>query len=141
MSESLKIQWTDALKTGHKAIDNQHKYLIDIINDLAEAIETNQAASRLRKIIHLLQYYTEWHFCNEERCMEKVQCPVAGHNKEAHKHFLETFARFRTEFQESGGSMDIAQRMYKELTNWLVQHIQGIDTKMGAYDTPVENAA
>lgn len=140
MSTSLKIEWTDALKTGHKAIDNQHKYLIEIINELAEAIETNQAASRLRKIIHLLQYYTEWHFCNEERCMEKVQCPVAGHNKAAHQYFLENFAKFRTEFQESGGSIDIAMRMYKELTNWLVQHIQGIDTKMGEYN-PVQDQA
>lgn len=141
MSPSLKIEFTDALKTGHKPIDNQHKYLIEIINDLAEMIETNQDPSRLRKIIHLLQYYTEWHFCSEECQMDKVKCPVSARNKEAHKEFLEAFAKFRTEFQQSGGSMDIAKRMYTELTNWLVAHIQGIDVQMKAFDDSASRLA
>lgn len=130
MTSSLKIEFTDALRTGHKSIDNQHKYLVGIINDLAEIIESNQDPSKLKKILNLLQYYTEWHFCSEECHMDKVKCPAAEKNKEAHKYFLETFAKFKAEYQQSGGSMDIALRMYKELTTWLVAHIQGIDLQM-----------
>ena len=126
----MKVQWSDALKTGNRAIDNQHKYLIDIINDLAGAIEAGATPQALKKIVNLLQYYTEWHFCNEEGCMDKLKCPVAAKNKDAHAQFIATFLEFRRELEAGGDSNEIATRMYKTLTAWLVQHIQGIDSQL-----------
>ena len=131
MSGSLKLQWSDALNTGNRAIDVQHKYLVDIINELAEAIETGSATQNIKKIIHLLQYYTEWHFGREELCMDRFQCPVAAANKAAHGTFIETFLAFRKEYETSGGNEDIAMRMYKTLTDWLVSHIMKVDGQIG----------
>ena len=128
----MKVAWVDALTTGNKAIDNQHKYLIDIINDLAEGIETGQTAQTLRKIVNLLQYYTEWHFCKEEDCMNRLNCPAAAKNQEAHGQFIETFLAFRRELEAGGDSTSIATRMYKTLVAWLVQHIQGVDAQLAA---------
>jgi len=126
----MKVAWSDALCTGNRAIDNQHKYLIDIINDLADAIESGQTAQSMKKIVNLLQYYTEWHFCKEEDCMERLKCPVAARNKQAHAQFIEAFLGFRSELEAGGDSSEIATRMYKTLTSWLVQHIQGIDANL-----------
>jgi hemerythrin len=130
MSNTMKVAWSEAIATGNKAIDNQHKYLIDIINDLAEAIETGATAQSMKKIVNLLQYYTEWHFCREEDCMNKLNCPVAARNKEAHGQFIEVFLGFRRELEGGGDSAGIATRMYKTLVSWLVQHIQGIDAEL-----------
>jgi hemerythrin len=126
----MKVAWSDALKTGNRAIDNQHKYLIDIINDLAGAIADGATPQALKKIVNLLQYYTEWHFCNEENCMNRLKCPVAAKNKDAHGQFIATFLEFRKELEAGGDSHEIAARMYKTLTSWLVQHIQGIDAEL-----------
>lgn len=134
MSESLKVVWNDALLTGHRATDVQHKYLIDIINELAEAIESGKAAQSVKQIINLLRYYTEWHFGREEICMDQWQCPVAAQNKCAHGYFMKTFDDFAKEYANNGGSDDIARRMYKELTDWLVKHIQAIDTNLARCD-------
>lgn len=135
MAASLKLAWTDALSTGNKAIDLQHKYLIDIINELAEAIETGATASAVKKILNLLQYYTEWHFGREELCMDRCQCPAACPNKEAHAYFIETFLAFKAELNASAsaGAEEIALRMYKTLTDWLVNHIQKVDAQLAAY--------
>lgn len=130
MSSSLKVQWTEALSTGNKATDVQHKYLVDIINELAEAIEGGRAAQSVKKILNLLQYYTEWHFQREEMCMDRFRCPAAAANKEAHGKFIETFLTFRDEFYASGGSEDIARRMYGALVAWLVAHIQKVDAQL-----------
>ena len=130
MAESLKIEWDDSILTGNRAIDVQHKYLIDIINELAEAIEEGKGANAVGKILNLIKYYAEWHFGREELCMEHHNCPVAEKNKDAHGYFLRTFEAFQNEYRESGGSEDIALRMYKELTEWLVSHIKGVDTKI-----------
>lgn len=130
MAESLKLEWSDDLSTGNPATDAQHKYLIDIINELAEAIESGHASNKLNSILNLLQYYTEWHFEREEKCMHKLQCPSADANVNAHKQFIETFLSFKKEYKESGGAEDIAMRMYKTLTDWLVNHIQKIDGQL-----------
>ncbi len=45
---------------------------------------------------------------------------------------METFSNFESEYRQSGGSEDIALRMYQELTAWLVNHIKGIDGPMAA---------
>lgn len=127
MSESLKIAWSDDLSTSNPATDVQHKYLIDIINELAEAIETGKAAQSVKTIINLLQYYTEWHFEREEKCMHRLNCPTAATNKQAHGMFIETFKQYQAEYKDSGGSEDIARRMYKTLTEWMVNHIQKVD--------------
>ncbi|MBL8218335.1 MAG: hemerythrin family protein [Bryobacterales bacterium] len=129
---SLKLTWSSALETGDRATDVQHKYLVEIINELAEAIETGKAGQSVRKILNLLRQYTDWHFCREEMCMERRQCPAAAANKEAHKHFMRTFDQFAEEYKVSGGSEDIAMRMYKTLTDWLVMHIQKIDTNLAS---------
>lgn len=130
MSNSLKVQWSDALSTGNRATDVQHKYLIEIINELAEALETGKAAQSVNKILNLLQYYTEWHFEREEMCMERFRCPAYAANKDAHGQFISTFLKFKEEFQSSGGSEDIALRMYHTLVAWLVNHIQKIDAQL-----------
>jgi hemerythrin len=127
MTTSLKLSWSDALSTGNRAIDVQHKYLIDIINELAELIESGQSPKKIKTILNLLQYYTEWHFHREELCMERYRCPVADFNKTAHQQFIDTFLWFQKEYAASGGDQELALRMYKQLTDWLVNHIQRVD--------------
>lgn len=124
---TLKIVWAEALNTGNRAIDVQHKYLIDIINELAELIELDKPVQEIKAILNLLQHYTEWHFHREELCMERLRCPIADSNKSAHQTFISSLQTFRKEFADNGGSMDLARRMYKELTDWLIGHIQKID--------------
>jgi len=131
MPHAPKIQWSDALSTGNRAIDVQHKYLIDIINDLAELIESGQSAKKIGAILNLLQYYTEWHFHREELCMDRYQCPIAPLNRSAHQQFIETFLAFRKDFSQNPAEPGLAERMYRTLTDWLVNHIQRVDGEIG----------
>ncbi|MCB0263413.1 MAG: hemerythrin family protein [Calditrichaeota bacterium] len=126
MSGSLRIAWDDSLSSGNRAVDIQHKYLIDIINELADVIEQKKGRQAVKKVINLLKYYTVWHFEREEKCMEKFNCPTAKANKGAHAKFIETFLQFESDYR-NGASDDLAMRMYKELTDWLVSHIKKID--------------
>ncbi len=130
MEDCPRIEWDGSLETGTRIVDVQHKFLIDIINDLADAINQKKVMISIGKIINLLKHYTEWHFGREEDCMERFQCPAYEVNKKAHGWFIETLESFQREFRETGGSEEIARRMYHELTQWLVQHIKKIDTQL-----------
>lgn len=127
---SLRISWDDSLLTGNRAVDVQHRYLIDIINELADTIEAGRASTDLGKILNLAKHYAEWHFGREEMCMDRVRCPAAEANKKAHAYFVEVFEGFQREFRESGGSEEIARRMYTTLTDWLVNHIKKTDGQL-----------
>lgn len=129
---SLKVEWSEAIATGHPATDNQHKFLIDIINELAEAIETEQTELKMGKILNLLQYYTEWHFEREDLCMERVKCPMGEKNRAAHCVFMDKLKQFKADYKVSP-SHEFARKLYKELVDWLVHHIQGIDTSLKPY--------
>ncbi|MCB1034494.1 MAG: hemerythrin family protein [Acidobacteria bacterium] len=129
----LRIAFDDSLKTGSRMVDVQHKFLIDIINDLADAIHGGQAGMVVKKNLNLLKYYTEWHFEKEEECMERFQCPAYEVNKKAHQWFIETFEGFQSEYRQNSepqAAEEIGRRMYKELTSWLVKHIQRVDSQL-----------
>ena len=134
---TLKVEWSEAIATGHLATDNQHKLLIDIINDLADAIETGKTQAKMNQILNLLHHYTEWHFEREERCMERTHCPMGEKNKAAHCLFIEKVKKFRADYK-ANPTEDLARKLYQELVDWLVHHIQGIDTSLRAY-AEVEN--
>ena len=126
---SLKVQWNEDLATGHLETDNQHKMLIDIINELAEAIETQQTAAKMNEILSLLFYYTQWHFEREERCMERLKCPLAEVNRTAHGTFIHRVKQFQQEYRENP-AVDFAEKVYKELVHWLLNHIRKIDASL-----------
>lgn len=130
MTQSLKIEWNESLSTGDFMIDNQHQYLLELINEIADAIEQHQVQEKLGGILPLLGYFTEWHFEREENCMHQRQCPMAAVNKHAHGLFLQTFVNFQQEYHASGPSEELARRMYTTLTDWLVTHIHKIDTSI-----------
>lgn len=130
MIQTMKVEWNDTLNTGDFMIDNQHQYLVELINEIADAIEQGQVPEKLGGILLLLGYFTEWYFEREELCMHRRQCPMAAVNKHAHGIFLQTFTDFQNEYHAQGPSDELARRMYTTLTDWLINHIQKIDTSI-----------
>jgi hemerythrin len=108
-------------------VDLQHRYLINTINELAEAIDAGKGRDSISEILVVTQFYAEWHFKREEECMERYRCPMAATNKSAHALFIEKFKRFRDEYEKGGASDTLAARMYEELGDWLVNHLLTVD--------------
>ena len=127
---SNQYVWTEALSTGEPTIDEHHKKLIESINNLLDAMSTGKGKDHIEEILTDMAEYVNMHFGYEEDCMEKYHCPVAAANKNAHDKFVETFDRFWEEFRHTGPSSALAMKVKKELGDWLVNHIAGIDTKL-----------
>jgi hemerythrin len=126
-----KFVWTDALSVGVPMIDTQHKELIAAFNDLSDAIEQGTGASSIKKLLVFLQYFTEWHFEQEENCAVKHRCAIAETNQKAHAKFLDMLRSLQTEYRASGASEAIARQAHAQLADWLVNHIMSIDTQIG----------
>lgn len=126
-----RIEWDDALATGVPAIDAQHKELFAAFNDFAEAMERGIDEKELKKLLLYLRYYADWHFEREEDCARRHECPQAEENCQAHKRFRERITALYQQFRSSGGSRELAEQIHAELSDWLVNHIQRIDVRIG----------
>ena len=125
-----KLYWEDKLKTGDENLDFQHKYLFETFNKLGDAITAEQSKDTLNTILSRLKFYAEWHFGKEEECMERYNCPVAEQNKKAHAKFLDMFAQYRDESQQPGNTMEVAIKIHESLSDWLLNHVLGVDTRL-----------
>ncbi len=136
MAAAERLEFTEAIMTGDEVIDTQHKYLIELINEVADVVNAGTAETELGPILPTLQYFTEWHFGREEECMHARHCPFADINKDAHARFLAIVDDFIQQFRRDGGSQDLALTIHTSLCDWLVNHIQGIDSKIRDFPAP-----
>ena len=53
-----KIEWTEALAVGDEMIDEQHKELIQKLNDLSKALEEHKEGALVMKTLDFLNWFS-----------------------------------------------------------------------------------
>jgi len=120
------IVWSGELALGIDEIDDQHKVLVDILNDLYdEANAEVHDEKRLKKIIDGMLRYVNFHFVTEEMKMIKANYSEYKEHKAQHDNFVQKALDFQKAFRE--GSTALPQEMLDFLKDWLINHIQGTD--------------
>lgn len=130
MYSPRKLYWEEKLSTGDDNLDFQHKYLFETFNKLGDALMARHGKEAVSAIISRLKFYADWHFGKEEECMAKYACPAAQANKTAHAAFMDMFARYFEEYEQTGGSEELAIQIHESLSEWFVNHVGAIDTKL-----------
>ena len=129
----MAIVWEPSMTTGLPDIDKQHQQLIRATNDLMEALAQGKARQEVGRILDFLNDYATEHFAKEEAYMAKYKCPAALSNKLAHSNFVKTFGELHERFHKEGSSAALALEVRRNLADWLVSHIRGVDTQLAAY--------
>lgn len=125
------LEWDDALTTGDLEIDAQHRYLIDVFNDLGKAIEKDQLdKDEVERVLGEMKFYSGWHFGREEDCFAKYNCPAAEKNIKAHTVFIEKLNTYRNEFEPTNNPKEMALKLHEELSDWIVNHILAVDGQL-----------
>jgi len=121
------------MSVGIDLIDEQHKELIQHLNNLDESIATRQGPTRISEMLEFLANYTHFHFDAEEKHMAGNDYPALEAHVAQHNEFKRTLANLRDEFSEDGATHLLADSIDTLLSDWLVEHICGIDRKFGAF--------
>lgn len=129
----VKIEWNDGLSTGIELVDEQHKMLLEKLNDISEAIENQQGVEVIIKTLDFMVDYTDFHFSAEEKHMAEHKYTRLDYHKKTHKEFVDTLNTMITEFKEDGATDRLAESVNIYLFNWLVTHIKGVDGAYGKY--------
>ena len=127
------IRWDDKFSVGIALIDEQHKMLIQRVNDLAKAIEMNQSVGEIVRVLGFLIEYTNFHFSTEEKHMIENNYPGLNDHKAQHEDFKTTLHHLTEDFEEEGATQALADSINTFLTTWLVTHFQEVDIEFGKF--------
>lgn len=122
---NTEISWSEKLEVGIKEIDNQHKKLIEVINNLNFSLENGEPQELVKILIKELVEYAGYHFKTEEEYFEKYGYSKSQEHIAEHVGFTEKIQRFYNDSLDSQKGLSI--EVFNFLKRWLVEHIQGSD--------------
>jgi len=126
------ITWDDSYSVGLEHIDNQHKELVKMVNDLYGACKVGALKEDIvymRTVSKALEY-ARVHFADEEKYMDKVFYPELDEHKKQHEEFVVEIKKSIKLF-EYGETAPI--ELVNFLKNWLLNHIAISDKKYAPY--------
>lgn len=123
-SETPLIQWGPDYALGIPSIDEQHKGLIELMNRLHAAMERQEVKEKLGEILTALVRYTHNHFVQEEDLFEQTGYPSEAHEKQHHE-MREMILSHMADY--TAGKNVLTIELLSSLSDWLKEHIQGID--------------
>jgi len=116
----MKMKWSPEYNTGIDVIDDQHKRILDYINQIDQNTDRHHTKQILDDIID----YTQSHFTFEESLQEEAGYKYRVPHKRVHDLFIKKIELYRQQF-EQGASIE--HELHEILSKWLINHIQHDD--------------
>ena len=83
------IEWNDSLSVNIESIDEQHKVLVDMINNFYTHIVDKSNKELMADLIAKMKDYTVYHFSFEEKLLEEHGYVESEKHKEEHQVFID----------------------------------------------------
>ena len=115
------VEWRDVFKTGFGFVDDQHKQLVQLTNELHDAMKAGKAKAVMTEIVASLKKYAVRHFGEEESVLDKFAYPERAPHKKEHASFVAKVAGFEKDLKE--GKLALSIEVVNFLGEWLKSHI------------------
>ena len=119
------ITWSDNYSVKIAKFDNQHKNLVNIINDMHSAMGSGKGKELLKPTLEKLIDYTVKHFAEEESEMKRT----GYHSYTSHKFEHDKLTRTVKELYSkiNSGQTVLSMEVMNFLREWLTSHIVKVD--------------
>ncbi|MGA3160166.1 MAG: bacteriohemerythrin [Terracidiphilus sp.] len=118
------IVWTSEMSVGVKMLDNDHKKLAILINDLHEGLMAGRDSEALEHIFDELVAYTRLHFAHEEQLLAKAGYDGVTAHKKEHEQGIDQALMLQARFKCATEAADYLI-VLDQLKDWLFKHTQG----------------
>ncbi|MDR0877519.1 MAG: bacteriohemerythrin [Treponema sp.] len=127
------VHWDSRYSVGIPLIDDQHKELIRLTNELYECCLLNDTAAKaafMLTIKHTVTY-VKYHFSAEEKLMQNIQFPGLAEHKKEHDAFVVQVLKEAKSFES--GKQFVPNQFVHFLKDWTLSHIGVMDKKYAEY--------
>jgi len=129
----MAYTWDKSLETGNLIIDEQHKSLINAINELLDACSQGKGRVEVQKTLNFLSDYVIKHFNDEEKLQLKSKYPDYTAHKKLHEDFKRDVAEIVSEFEKGGATIPLVAKVNRSIGDWLIRHIKTMDKKVAQH--------
>lgn len=130
-NEQKLVTWSDELSVGIQEIDEQHKILVNLLNQLHDAIVHHHGGEATHQILSKLLEYTHIHFAVEESLLRILGYPDYEEHKHHHELLLNEVQKLIAKMQ--GGKKSISFELLHFLKMWLTKHIMEEDKEYTSF--------
>ena len=128
----MKYELTKDLETGNKLIDEEHRELFRMINNLNDACSQGKGRDQIAASAKFMVDYVKKHFGDEEALQARTQYPGYA----VHRQFHDNYKReLNTTVQEvlSSNANIAALAKLNQIIGTLLSHIRIEDKKLAAH--------
>jgi len=121
------VTWSDTFSCGIKLIDDQHKELIRLVNEMFMHVTgpKRNELDYLTEVIEKLVKYVKIHFSTEEKIMRAIKYEGFIEHKKAHDNFI--FKIIETVDEFTTGKRKSLYSFTRFLKDWIFSHIAVMD--------------
>jgi hemerythrin len=124
------VVWKEFYSVGNQELDQQHKALLKMINDLFTAAGGNAGRQVIEDVLDRLCQYTRTHFQREESLMWQARFPEYAAHKAVHDLMRAETDRLRQAWTDTTGA-----ELLTFLKEWWLNHICAEDKRYAPFLT------
>ena len=127
------VVWNDHLCVGDTFIDNDHRYLIGLLNELHTAMGEGGGPDALGTVLNDLVRHTREHFEREENLMRSMHYAGYSEHLDAHHRLIKEVLQMQKNYMagETKLTAELLQFLFERfLSDWLFDHIMTLDKKL-----------
>ncbi len=121
------IHFSDELLTGDEGIDNEHRLIFFLVNNMQGSVYGGSLEVGLRTYVNILKTHATNHFAHEEEFMALHKYTEMEEHLKEHEGFVNTIKAVEEKMAVGALTFEEIQTMVAE---WLNTHIRDMDLKM-----------
>ena len=125
------VTWDPSLETGNEVVDEEHRSLYDLLNELYDSIVESSGVEAQGEVLSRMADYAVVHFADEEALMRSIGYPGLGEQQRMHREFVTEVVQMSEEWRSGGTLLPLTVAMF--LRGWLATHIGDEDRKIGEF--------
>ena len=129
----ILVTWDKRYFTGIELIDNQHRELVYLTNQLYQACLSGDKAAgdTFNDAMHRMVEYVRFHFGAEQGILERVRYPLLSTHKLLHDKLIKQILDTVKDYKE--GKRFVPNQFVRTLKDWIFGHIAVHDRYYAVY--------
>lgn len=123
------VKWDPVFEVGIATIDNDHRLLVGLLNELSEAIDGAEDSTVVGSVLFALADYVRYHFIREERALKMFDDPTLTRHTAMHEAMRKKIEDLVAKFIAEPAQFDPTP-LRTTMHTWIVDHVMRADREL-----------
>ena len=122
------LQWKPEYSVGVDSMDDEHREMIDLINDIYERLESDSNVEQIEACLGDIFSTISMHFALEEKMMRSSNYAEYQAHKDDHENLLDQIRDLMDDYDADSSTG--AVKLEQSLSGWFAGHFSTFDARL-----------